>query len=205
MKWISGWSGACAALALCGTAAAAQVDGSQATPQGTPQAGSPAEADAAIPSIESVEVPAITEGRDSKVVRNGWKYFYFYRADTTYEQAYADIAECYSFLPVPGRTAPLPGFTPWDARPDGAVVVPQPSIYGPVGELIGSLVAGPIERRMSQSRMRRCMEPRGYERFPMSKENWEAVIDNYSQGSIAMQAKLVAQGQPDADPLPVTR
>ena len=89
---------------------------------------------------------------------------------------------------------------------DAAIVKPVVvNNYGLVGTVIGGMVAGPIERRFRQSRMRRCMEPRGYERFPATEATWEEIIDNYSPGSIAVQAKLASGPRPDADPLMVTR
>ena len=159
-----------------------------------------------IPDRDTIIVPTIIGGRDAKVVKDGWKYFYFYRPDTSYEEAYADLAECYRFLPVANTDSSLPMHVAWNDAPEatresGATG----STYGLVGAGIGALVAGPIERRSFQSRMRRCMEPRGYDRYPLTREVWEQVIDDYSQRSIAVQAKIVATGQPDAKPLPVTR
>lgn len=154
----------------------------------------------------TVAVPDVSGGRDSDVVRNGWKFFYFWRPDTTYEQAYADFADCYQFLPVAGGDALLPMFIAWQGRealdemPSGAG-----NQYGIVGAALGALVAGPIARRASQSRMRRCMEPRGYQRFPAREEAWEAIVDGYSQESIAVSAVLASGPRPDADPLPEDR
>ena len=182
-----------AALALCPAVAFA------AEPQLAVQS-------APMPRVEDVTVPAITGGRDPKVVGEGWKHFYFYRPDTSYEQAYADFADCYRFLPVPYATGAIPMFVPWEAQTGAAIVKPSgPGPYGLVGDVIGAMVAGPIIRRQFQSRMRRCMEPRGYQRYPADEATWEKIIDNYSARSIAVQAKLVAQGQPDAEPLAVTR
>jgi hypothetical protein len=158
------------------------------------------------PDPATVEVPAITGGRDPDVVKDGWKYFYFWRPNTSFEQAYADFSDCYRFLPVPGGDAMLPRFVAWreaEARP--AVAPNYYSPYGLVGAAIGALIAGPIERRASQSRMRRCLEPRGYLRFPAPQPVWEKILDGYSPRSIAVQAKLASGPHPDADPLPETR
>lgn len=160
---------------------------------------------AAIPDPETIQVPTISGGRNPTVVREGWKHFYFYRPNTSYHEAFADFSECYRFLPVPNAKGLLPLFAPWDASPGMTIVKPPPaSQYGLVGDVIGAMVAGPLERRARQSRMRRCMEPRGYQRFPVSEDIWEKIIDNYSSHSIAVQAKIVAMFPPDAEPLPVT-
>ncbi len=165
----------------------------------------PAYAQDAPPDPATIMVPDMSGGRDPDVVRNGWKYFYFWRADTTYEQAFADFADCYRFLPVAGGDALLPMFIAWQGeealneKPAGG------NQYGIVGAALGALVAGPIARRASQSRMRRCMEPRGYQRFPATKESWEAIIDGYSQESVSVSAVLASGPRPDADPLPVDR
>ena len=162
------------------------------------------EAAPGIPAIETVVVPPISGGRDPKVVAEGWKHFYFYKPDTSYEAAYADFAECYRFLPLFAEGT-LPLFVPWNAKPGAHPYERTVSPYGLVGEAIGALLQGSIERRAFQSRMRRCMEPRGYQRFPVSKEVWVKILDGYSPQSIAIQAKIVTMGPPDALPLPVTK
>jgi hypothetical protein len=155
------------------------------------------------PDPAIVEVPAITEGRDPKVIEDGWKWFYFHRANTSYAQAYADIEDCYRFLPVPNAGGvSFPGFAPWRARADSKTVRPPPiGPYGLVGDIIGSIVAGPIERRARQSRMRRCMEPKGYQRYPMSEDNWKRAVNHYSPLTLPVQAKLAAGAAPNALPL----
>lgn len=166
----------------------------------------PSPAAAVVPDPATIAVPQITGGRDEGVVRNGWKYFYFWRADTTFEQAYADFADCYRFLPVPGTDLTVPTFVAWRGAEglDKAEPNYNPQ-YGLMGAAIAAMVAGPIERRASQSRMRRCMEPRGYQRFPVSEETWEQIVDGYSPGSIAVSARLASGPHPDADPLPEDR
>lgn len=158
-----------------------------------------------IPDPAAIAIPDLSGGRDPGVVTNGWKYFYFWRADTSFEQAYADLADCYRFMPVPGGDARLPAFVPWEEASGMGEAQTVISPYGIVGEVIGAIVAGPLIRRAHQSRLRRCMEPRGYERFPLQERRWEELTDNFSRASIAMQAKAASGPRPDADPLPVTR
>ena len=73
--------------------------------------------------------------------------------------------------------------------------------YGLIGAGIGALVAGPIERRARQARLRRCMEPRGYVRYPLAERIWEQLVDDYSPGSIAAQALAAAGPTPDLEPV----
>lgn len=77
-----------------------------------------------LPDPASVSVPTITDGRDPKIVADGWKYFYFWRADTTYAEAYRDIADCYRFLPVANADFSVPAFAPWTTTPNKHVIEP---------------------------------------------------------------------------------
>ncbi|MDF7774362.1 hypothetical protein P1X14_03815 [Sphingomonas sp. AOB5] len=166
----------------------------------------PASAQEAAPSLDpaTITIPDLSGGRDPDVIRNGWKYFYFWRADTRFEEALADFTECYRFLPV-GMTHPgTPMFAPWEDKPAAETYTPVPA-YGLVGVAIGAIIAGPLERRARQSRLRRCMEPRGYQRYPLQERRWEVLTDNFSPASIAMQAKAASGSVPDGAALPEDR
>lgn len=43
-----------------------------------------------------------------------------------------------------------------------------------------------------QSKMRRCMEPRGYTRYGVAEEIWEKVADMPPAQGIAVQAKIAS-------------
>ncbi len=167
---------------------------------------SPTTVEAGIPDPATVAVPVITGGRDERVVRDGWKHFYFWRADTTFAEAYGDFADCYRFLPVADADDTLPTFVAWQGPESvNETEVLIGSNYGLLGPLVAAglseLVSGPIDRRASQSRMRRCMEPRGYLRFPATEEDWQAITDNYSINSLAVSAALASGPRPDAEPV----
>ena len=185
---------ACCILGFCvATPGSALAEENQVGPQ-------------AMPDADTIEVPVITGGRDAKIVKNGWKYFYFWRPDTSFAQAYADIADCYRFLSVTNANPSLPAFANWQGAQDTNLATNGgTSQYGLVGAALGAMVDGPIIRRASQSRMRRCLEPRGYQRFPADKETWERIVDGYSQASIAVKAKIASGPRPDAEPLPEDR
>ena len=154
---------------------------------------STASAQVAPPDPSTVTLPDMTPTTDRRDIDIGWAYFYFHKAGVSYADAYADFAECYRFLPVLGTRAELPAFAPWNEP-----IIPRslqlgPSHMGLGGDIILAIVSGPLERRAFQGRMRRCMEPRGYVRYPLRREVWEQLIDDYSPASIAMQA-LAATG-----------
>jgi hypothetical protein len=164
-------------------------------------AASPAFAQAdAPPDPSSITLPDMTPTRDRRVIADGWKHFYFHKAGVTYAEAYADFAECYRFLPRGALLAGLPMFAPWRETPGGVEFRPTNN-YGLVGMAIAALVQGPLERRHRQSRMRRCMEPRGYVRYPLAEDAWRRLIDGYSRGSIALQALAASGPTPDLEPV----
>jgi hypothetical protein len=163
----------------------------------------PAQIDAP-PDPTTISLPDMTPTRDRGVIADGWKHFYFHRAGVSYAEAYADFRDCYRFLPVRDALyGYVPGFRLWTRRNAVGPYQPPPNNYGLVGGVILAMIAGPLDRRDRQSRMRRCMEPRGYVRYPLREEIWRQLIDNYSPRSIAMQA-LAASG-PAPDLPPVTR
>lgn len=149
------------------------------------------------PDPATVTLPDMTPTRDRDVIEDGWKHFYFHKAGVSYAEAYADFAECYRFLPVPGMTNLLPAFVPWGEPLVLRPRPPAPNQYGLIGAAIGAMVAGPIERRAHQARLRRCLEPRGYVRYPLDEDRWERLIDNYSEASIARQALAASGPTPD--------
>lgn len=151
-----------------------------------------------IPDPSSVTLPDISTARVREASNDGWKYFYFHKQGVSFAAAYADLKECYRFLPVAGASPLLPMFVPWTEEPGFKELTPT-SPYGLVGDLIGGMVLGPLERRARQSRMRRCLEPRGYVRFALPKDSWERLIDNYSERSVALQAKAASGPRPDAE------
>ena len=148
------------------------------------------------PDPATLTLPDMTPTRDPEVIEDGWKHFYFHKAGVSYEKAYADFAECYRFLPVEGASPDLPMFAPWSESPGVETVQPSNN-FGLVGVLIADLFAGQFERRHRQGRMRRCMEPRGYVRYPLAEDSWSKLIDHYSLRSIALQALAASGPAPD--------
>jgi len=152
------------------------------------------------PDPATIALPDLTPSRDPEVIANGGKHYYFHKAGVSYAEAYEDFSECYRYLPVAGADPNLPMFAPWSEAP-GVEVIPPVNNYGLVGMGIAALFLGPIERRARQAPVRRCLETRGYLRYPVAEKIWKALIDDYSERSIALQAKAASLPAPDARPV----
>lgn len=145
-----------------------------------------------LPDPASVTVPDLSRSGDPAVVANGWKYFFFQKQAVTYAQAHADISECFGFLQKAGwAEVLLPRFVPW-RRPTASKTTYIPSYYGLVGDLMAGMVEGTLVRRDLQSKMRRCMETRGYTRYSVAEEIWENIIALPPEEAIAIQAKIAS-------------
>ena len=140
--------------------------------------------------------------RDPKVVSDGWKHFYFYRSETTYDEALADLSECYRLSELPDSWGMVPTFVDWNRRPKSIKIETTPMVTGIVPVLIGRALQKTQNRRAMQSRLRRCMEPRGYQRYPLSEADWHWLIADFSLETLPTQARIIAGPAPDADPLP---
>lgn len=138
------------------------------------------------PDPVSVELPVLGPATP-EVIKEGGKFFAFVNPSLTYVQAFEDIAECRSFLPV-GVYRPLPGFVPWE-EPS----VRPPIVYNPVGLAAGilvSIIMPKMERGQRNNKLRLCMGPRGYRRVAVPEAAWEILNEGDETQLIAKQAKL---------------
>ena len=148
----------------------------------------PASADSGLapPDPASVQLPDLGT-ITPEVIKEGGKFFAFVNPSLTYAQAYADVAECRSFLPT-GIMRPLPSFVPWE-EPS----VRPPIVYRPVGLAAGilvSIIMPKLERGQRNNKLRRCMGPRGYRRVAVPEAAWQALNEGDELQLIAKQAKL---------------
>lgn len=146
------------------------------------------------PDPASITVPDLSHSGEPNVVANGWKYFFFHKEGVTFTQAHGDISECFGFLRKSNwYDVMLPRFVPW-RRPNPAIrkATYEPGYYGLVGDLIAGMVEGTLVRRDLQSKMRRCMETRGYSRYGVAEEVWENVIALPPEQAIAIEAKIAS-------------
>lgn len=143
--------------------------------------------------------------RDPKVAGDGWRHFYFHRAGTSYEEALADLTDCYRFTELSKSWIGTPTYAPWTERPRPVTEAPPPMYTGILPSLIGAALIKTQNRRATQSRLRRCMEPRGYQRYPLSEDDWKWLIADFSPTTLPLQAKYASGPAPDAEPVPTNK
>ncbi len=119
------------------------------------------------------------------------KYFILHKAGVTIEQAEQDFSFCWRYLPR-GVARSTPDFVPWRTSPDIHNATQHGSNFGLVGDVIGAMIAGPIERSMRQSRIFRCMVPRGYRRYRTSEALWKQLNEGDPVRAIHVQARIAA-------------
>jgi len=144
------------------------------------------------PQLQFVETDSDKTGYD--------KYFYFVRENTDFTTAYDDIRECDALARGMNFYA-------------GGGPVPYPyagTMAGAVGGAIGSAVADAIfgsaqRRQMRRTNLRTCMGYKGYSRYGLNKDLWQAfnfeegnrtVGDDQRQKYLQMQAKAAISGRP---------
>lgn len=157
-------------------------------------AAAPANAQTVPADPAGIAVPDLSGSDAPAVVENGWKYFFYHRENTSFAEAYGDIADCYRFLaPAGWANVAIPRFIPWVERvPGERAATGYFEHSGLVGLVIGGMIEGTLTRRDRQAKMRRCMEPRGYTRYGVAEEIWENVAELPPEQGIAVQAKIAS-------------
>lgn len=138
------------------------------------------------PDPASVQLPDLGT-ITPEVIKEGGKFFAFVNPSLTYAQAYADVAECRSFLPT-GIMRPLSSFVPWEEPSVRPAVVYRP--VGIAAGIIASIIIPKLERGQRNNKLRRCMGIRGYQRFAIPEAAWQSLNEGDELGLIAKQAKL---------------
>jgi len=159
----------------------------------------------ALPDPETVKVPDVAPSQDPKVRSEGYKFYYFNNPAVSFAEAYRDLLECRGHLIVAGP-AQVPGFIPWDEAHRRKTRQGSPMVAGPdmltamVGVAVFSAMAAIImpkmERGARSNKMRRCMGTRGYERYAITEDAWNALNKGDEQQLLLMQAKLGAAPKP---------
>jgi hypothetical protein len=154
-------------------------------------------------SVEEIAaIPMPELAFDASTVRESdfEKYYYFHRAKTDFNAAYADIQECDALSSgisyYRGSAEPYPGY-----------YATQYGIGGVIGSVIGEAIADAIygsslRRKTRRINMRNCMGFKGYQRYGLAKSLWREfnfeegggrVSDNVRDAALKRQA-LVASG-----------
>jgi hypothetical protein len=154
-----------------------------------------------VPDPASIEVPKIAGVTSAADEADFDKYFYFHRANTTFEQALADIREC-------------DGYARGLASPYGYQETPYPyagtmagAVGGAIANVLVAAIFGSAElRKARRSNMRRCMNYKGYDRYGLNKDVWQqfnfeeglsSVKEDERQLKLAKQAKVASLIQPE--------
>lgn len=119
------------------------------------------------------------------------KFFLFHKPGVTAQQAEADLGFCWRFLEM-GQPRRLPSFVPWRQTPSTQPISYDGGQFGLTGAVVGAMIAGPLERSRRQSRMFRCMVPRGYHRYRTTEAVWKRLNSGDPAGSIRLQAQIAA-------------
>lgn len=152
---------------------------------------SPAAAQA-LPDPASFKAPDLSGSDAPEVVANGWKYFVFRKDGVSFQDAHADVSECFRFLqPIGWANVMLPRFVPW-RRQTATRTIETINPYGLVGDLMLAAIEGTLVRRDRQSRMRRCMETRDYVRYGIAEETWENIMAQPPEQAIGIMAVIAA-------------
>jgi len=153
-----------------------------------------------IPDPTTLALPDLSGATSAADEADFDKYFYFHRADTTFEQALKDVREC-------------DGYARGLASPYGYQEAPYPYTYtmaGAIGGAIANLMIAAIFgsaelRKARRANMRRCMNYKGYDRYGLNKEVWQQfnfeeglhhVDEDVRQRMLAQQAKAASLIQP---------
>jgi len=123
---------------------------------------------AAIPDPAKLALPDLSSPTTAEDEGAFDKYFYFHRADTSFEQALADIREC-------------DGYARGLSSPYGYQDVPYPyagtlagAAGGAIGNIMVAMIFGSAElRKARRTNMRRCMNYKGYDRYGLNKDVWQ--------------------------------
>jgi hypothetical protein len=131
------------------------------------------------------------------------KYFYFNRADTSFEHALADLRDCDGF--ASGLSS---GYN-YQAAPYPYTNTMAGAVGGAIGNAMVAAIFGSAEkRRLRRVNMRRCMGYKGYSRYGLAKELWQEF--NFEEGFSGeaeekRQAMLAQQALVASGPKPATK
>lgn len=154
--------------------------------------------------IEAVEMPNLAYKPDPLIAADFDKYFYFHRDGTDFSQAYADITECDSL--ASGIDFYMDSSAMAGAMANYGVLAG--GIGGAIGGLMADAIFGSAERRrIKRVNLRNCMYFKGYDRYGLEKDLWQAF--HFEEGLSRENAKdreaaLLKQARVASGPKPQT-
>jgi hypothetical protein len=148
----------------------------------------PGKIDPATIAVPDISMPS-DKSAAGDLIANGWKYSFFHKPGVSFDAAMRDVGFCYRFFRIENFIV-LGSFAAWGERqksPDRMTA----------GGIIGGAVEDMTARDILRSRWRRCMETRGYARYPMAQKIWEALLKDDPARSVPVFAKLASGPTPD--------
>lgn len=122
--------------------------------------------------VEAIAMPDLAYTPDPAIAADSDKYFFFHREGTEFAVAYADITECDSLAS---------GINFYMGANDAVMqnAIMQYGAAGAIGGAIGGLMADAIfgsaeRRRIKRINLRNCMFYKGYDRYGLKKDLWQA-------------------------------
>ena len=149
---------------------------------------------AAAAASAAAQVPNLAA--DTRPLGDERKFFVFHKTGVSLEETRADLTFCSRYI-LRGQQRFLPDFVAWK-QPDPANPIPNQLNYGMVGVAIMAIIGPALDRSVRQTRMMRCMLPRGYARYRISEGLWKEINSDDLPTSIEIQARIAA------GPTPVT-
>ncbi len=158
--------------------------------------------------IEAVPMPSLAFSVTSQISGDFDKYYYFHRQGVSFDAAFADISECdrlsSGLAAYSGGSEPYPGYYASQYGVGGA-------LGGALGSMFADMIHGSAARRaMRRVNMRNCMGYKGYQRYGLAKDLWEAF--NFEEGNgrkdddirtpkLMQQAKVASGPRPQTEVL----
>ena len=128
--------------------------------------------------VAAIELPELAFKPTAEDTGTYDKYYYFHREGTSFDEAFADVSECDSLASgisyYRGGSEPYPGYYATQYGMGGV-------IGGAIGEVLADAIFGSSERRkVRRINMRNCMGFKGYQRYGLNKDLWQAF--NFEEG-----------------------
>ena len=159
--------------------------------------------------VAAVELPDTAFEATPADVETYDKYFYFHRDGTDFDTAFNDLSECDAV------SSGINYYSSYDAAM-GSYYYSQYGIGGAIGfvfsDALEDAIFGSTERRrIRRVNMRNCMGYKGYSRYGLEKERWQAfhfeegfkrVDDDKRTAYLMKQARVASGPKPTGEELP---